>query len=318
MPSRLLSSILFLGILAVGVSFGQEGIAEVAIPRDAIGGVIACGADGQAFLPLNFAALRVGLNGSSSTFTLPDKASVTAVAPYEGGVNILGRSQEPRWFVYHFDNEGKLITQHPVSTDLDDIMMAATSSGITIIVGHHLIDSVESGYGGLVLDTSDRVIRRFELPSPPEGGAWTFQGLPYAEDHLLMTGGDRAAYVLLHSNEPLATEIAMISESGELDVKALEPIPVESKYTKWLVGPGVAVEMYHPEGDRRRMNGLPVVSFDEYDLKSGKKVARKIAPVGQFTPFTAACYYGDSVTGLGARQVAPDEPYLRLRMAKLQ
>jgi len=95
----------------------------------------------------------------------------------------------------------------------------------------------------------------------------------------------------------------------------------DPQYTKWLVGPGVAVEMYQPAGDRRRMGGLPVWSFDEYDLKSGKRIASKAAPMGEFTPFTTACYYGDSVAGVGgagAPQVAPDEPYLRLRIAKLQ
>jgi hypothetical protein len=41
--------------------------------------------------------------------------------------------------------------------------------------------------------------------------------------------------------------------------------------------------------------------------------------MGSATPFTAACYYRNSVTGLGtAGQVAPDKPYLRLRIAKLQ
>jgi hypothetical protein len=318
MPSRLLGYILFLGMLATGVSSAQEGIAEVPIPRDAIGGIVACGADGQAFLPLNFAALRVALEGSSLTFGLPDKASVRAVAPYPAGVNILGRSQEPKLFIYHFDNVGKLIAQHPVSTDLDDVMMAATSSGITILVGHHLVNSVESGYGGLVLDAGDQVISRFELPSPPEGGAWTFGAWNSISDHLQITAGDRAAYVLLHSNEPLATEIVRISESGKLSVKTLEPISGDPQDTKWLVGPGVAVEMYHGAGDRRRRNAHPVWNFDEYDLKSGQRIASKIAPMGEFTPFTAACYYGDSVTGLGARQVAPDEPYLRLRIAKLQ
>jgi hypothetical protein len=63
----------------------------------------------------------------------------------------------------------------------------------------------------------------------------------------------------------------------------------------------------------------PVDHFDEYDLKSGKKIASKTARAGEFTPFTAAGYYRDSVAGMGARiQVAADEPYLRLRVAKLQ
>jgi hypothetical protein len=193
--------------------------------------------------------------------------------------------------------------------------MATTSSGTTILVGHR---PDRSTYGALVLDAGDRVIRSFDLPSPPEGGAWTFGNWSGPSEHLLMTAGNRAAYVLLHSDEPMATEIATISDNGQLSLKTLEPMSDDSKYTKWLVGPGVAVEMRHEAGDHRRIGGHPVWSFDEYDLKSGQKVASKIARMGEFTPFTAACYYGDSVTGLGAREVAPDEPYLRLRLAKLQ
>lgn len=320
MPSRLLSSILFLGALAIGVSSAREGIAEVPIPRDVIGEIISCGADAHAFFPLNFAALRVSIDGSTVTFKLPDKASVADIASYATGVNILGRSTEPKLFIYHFDNTGNLIAQHPVLTDLDDTMMSTTSSGTTILVGHH---ADRSHYGGLVLDADDRVVRRFELPSPPEGGAWTFEGPPYFENHHLMTAGESAAYVLLHSNEPLATEIARISENGKLSVKTLQE-PVlndQTRFVKWLVGPGVAAEMYHMVGDQRRIGRHLVWSFDEYDLKSGEKVASKTAPMGEFTPFAAACYYGDSVTGVGgvgSHQVAPDESYLRLRIAKLQ
>jgi hypothetical protein len=318
MPCRPIISILFLSILAVGVSSGQEGIAEVPIPQDAYGEIISCGADGQAFFRLNYAALRVSLDGPSLAFKLPDKANVRAVAPYPAGVNILGRSQDPKTLIYHFDNDGKLIAQHPVTSDLDNIMMATTSSGITILVGHHLDRDRESGYGGLVLDGGDRVVSRFELPPPPHGGAWNFGEWNSLSDHLLMTPGNRTAYVLLHAHEPLATEIAMISESGKLSFKTLDPMSHDPQFTKWLVGPGVAVEMYHLAGDRRRIDGLPVWSFDEYDLKSGRRIASKAAPMGSAAPFTAACYYGDSVTGVGARLVAPDEPYLRLRIAKLR
>jgi hypothetical protein len=318
MPSRLLNSIVFAGIFAIGVTSAQEGIAEVPIPQDAYGEIISCGADGQAFFRLNYAALRLSLDGSSLTFKLPDKANARAVAPYAAGVNILGRSQEPKVFIYHFDNDGKLIAQHPVTSDLDDIMMATTSSGITILVGHHLDKDGESGYGGLVLDAGDRVVSRFEIPPPPNGGAWNFGEWSSSSDHLLMTAGDGAAYMLLHAYEPLATEIAMISESGKLSLKTFEPMSHDPQSTRWLVGPGVAVEMYRLAGDRRRIDQSPVWSFDEYDLKSGQRIASKAAPMGSATPFTVACYYGDSVTGLGARQVAPDEPYLRLRIAKLQ
>jgi hypothetical protein len=43
-PSRLLSSIFFLAILATGVSSAQEGTAEVPIPENMYAGIIAYGA----------------------------------------------------------------------------------------------------------------------------------------------------------------------------------------------------------------------------------------------------------------------------------
>ena len=84
MPSRLLSSILFLGILAIGVSSGQEGIAEVPIPRNVYGGILACGPDGQAYfhsLGSEYFVLRASLDGSSAVFRSPDKDYADAVAP---------------------------------------------------------------------------------------------------------------------------------------------------------------------------------------------------------------------------------------------
>jgi hypothetical protein len=73
-----------------------------------------------------------------------------------------------------------------------------------------------------------------------------------------MTAGDGAAYVLLHANQPPTTMIATISESGKLHVKNIpEPVLGETRGTTWLVGPSVAVEMYHLDGDRTRIGGLP-------------------------------------------------------------
>ncbi|MGP0017264.1 MAG: hypothetical protein ACLPHP_01745 [Candidatus Sulfotelmatobacter sp.] len=322
MPSRLLNSILFAGIFAIGVSSAQEGTAEVPVPGNVYAQIMACGADGQAYFPLGgeHSTLRVSLDGSTLTFRLPGKVYPNAVAPYADGVNVLGRSPgspEPRFVIYHFDNLGNLLTQHPVPIDLTETMMATTSSGTTILVGHHPAMSPQDDdwkYRGLVLDAEDRVVSRFELPSPPPGQTWTFNRKG------LITAGDGAAYVLLHSDEPPTTMIATISESGKLSVKPLpEPMLGETRYIMWLVGPGVAVEMYHLDDDRTLIGGLPVFRFDEYDLKTGKKIASKAAPMGSAMPFAAACYYGNSVTGLGARmQVMPDEPYLRLRIAKLQ
>jgi hypothetical protein len=177
-----------------------------------------------------------------------------------------------------------------------------------------------TGSTGLVLDAEDRVVSRFELPSPPDGGTWTYGGWRTPPDRVLMTAGDRAAYVLLHSVEPPTTMIATISQSGEVNLKTLEPISDDPQDTSWLVGPGVAVEKYTLiNGKGSVIGGHPVSHFDEYDLKSGKKNASKTARMGEFTPFAVACYYGDSVTGLGSHApIVADEPYLRLRIAKLQ
>lgn len=344
MPSRLLNSILFAGVFAIGVSSAQEGIAEVPIPLNVYPNIIACGADGQAYFSSigdEYFVLRVSLDGSSLTFGLPKVAYYAyggAVAPYAGGVNVLSswtdRKTRTRT-MYHFDNEGNLHTQHPVQADLTGLMMAITSSGTTILVGHNPANSPQDEdwkHKGLVLDADDRIVSHFDLPSPPGGGEWTYGEGATAPDRLLMTTGDRVAYVLLHSNEPPSTMIATISESGKVNLKTL-PEPDNSHYlSHWLLGPGVAVEMYDL---LRMLDGRPVLvdghtvlaerqrhpvdHFDEYDLKSGKKIASKTAPMGEFTPFQSACYYGDSVTGVGAHiQVAPDESYLRLRVAKLQ
>ena len=324
MPSRLLSAILFAGIFAIGVSSAQEGIAEVPVPRNVYGAIIACGADGQAYFSSignEYFVLRTSLDGSSLTFKLPKVAHYAyagAVAPYAGGVNVLSSWTDRTKFMrtmYHFDEQGNLLTQHSVRVDLTDMMMVVTHSGTTILVGHR---DEDGQYKGLILDSEDRIVSRFNLPSPPDAGQWTYGESHSPSDRLLMTTGDSGAYVLLHSNEPPSTMIATISESGKVRVKNLEPISEDHQYTGWLVGPGVAVEQYRLTGDRRRVKGHHVWNFDEYDLESGKRIANKIAPMGQFTPFSGACYYGDSVTGLGARQVAPDEPYLRLRIAKLQ
>jgi hypothetical protein len=168
------------------------------------------------------------------------------------------------------------------------------------------------------LDASDRVVSHFKLPSSPAGGGWSFGPLDQL-DEPLMTADDGAAYLVLHSDEPLATEIATISESGKLSVKALpEPILEDPPdHIKWLVGPGVAVEMYYIVKAGHLVGG-PVDHFDEYDLRSGKKIASKTARMGSAHPFTAACYYGESVAGLGGSRDAPDGSWLRLRIATLQ
>ncbi|MGA7753516.1 MAG: hypothetical protein WCB05_11815 [Candidatus Sulfotelmatobacter sp.] len=325
MQSRLLGVIAFAGILGAGVSSAQEGIAEVPLPQNIYGAIVGCGTEGQAYLSsigYEYFVLRVSLDGSSQIFNLPDKRYARVVAPYADGVNILSPRLQPekKRIIYHFDNLGNLLARHFVSTDLDDTIMATTSSGTTILVGRHRASENEDWeYGGIVLDASDRVVSHFKLPSPPAGGGWSFGPLDHL-DEPLMTADDRAAYVVLHSDEPLVTEIATISESGELSVKTLpEPILDDPHdHIKWLVGPGVAVEMYSFHMVKAgHLVGGPVDHFDEYDLRSGKKIASKTARMGSAHPFTAACYYGESVAGLGSSLDTPDGSYLRLRIATL-
>jgi hypothetical protein len=324
MQSRPLGVIAFAGVLAAGISSAQEGIAEVPLPQNIYGAIVGCGTEGQAYLSSigdEYFVLRASLDGSSQIFNLPDKGYARVVAPYADGVNILSPRLQPekKRIIYHFDNLGNLLARHFVSTDLDDTIMATTSSGTTILVGRYRASEQEDWeYGGIVLDASDRVASHFKLPSPPAGGGWSFGPLDQL-DEPLMTADDRAAYVVLHSDEPLATEIATISESGKLSVKALpEPILGDPHdHIKWLVGPGVAVEMYSLVKAGHLVGG-PVDHFDEYDVRSGRKIASKTVRMGSAHPFTAACYYGESVAGLGGSRDTPDGSHLRLRIAKLQ
>lgn len=322
MPSRLLVAFAFAGILAAGITFAQEGIAEVPIPQNMYADILACGANSQAYLPSRgpqYFVLRVAMDGSNLIFNLPDKKYADAVAPYASGVNILSPRLQPekKRIIYHFDNLGNFLTQHFVLTDLDDTMMATTSSGTTMLVGRRRDSQSEDWeYGGIVLNADDQVVSHFKLPSPPPAGGWSFG----PTDHLLMTADDKAAYVLLRSDRPPVTEIAMISESGKLSTTSLDAATAEDQHEhiRWLVGPGGIAEQYILVQSGHRVGG-PFQHFDEYDMRSAKNIGSKTARMGTATPFTAACYYGDSVTGLGGGpQVAPDEPYLRLRIAKLQ
>ncbi len=247
----------FAGMLGVSVSSAQEGIAEVPLPQNIYGVIVGCGTEGQAYFSSigdEYFVLRASLDGSSQTFNLPDKRYARVVAPYASGVNILSPRLQPdkKRIIYHFDNLGNLLARHFLSTDLDDTIMATTSSGTTILAGRYRASEHEDWeYGGIVLDASDRVVSQFKLPSPPAGGGWSF-GPSDQLDEPLMTADDRAAYVVLHSNKPLATEIATISESGRVNLRTL-PDPDESHlYSRWLVGPGVAVEMYSPGPYARR------------------------------------------------------------------
>jgi hypothetical protein len=190
----------------------------VPVPRNVYGAIIACGANGQAYFSSigdEYFVLRTSVDGSSLTFRLPKVAHYAyagAVAPYAGGVNVLSSWTDRTKFMrtmYHFDERGNLLAQHSVRVDLTDMMMVITGSGTPILVGHR---DEDGQYKGLILDSEDRIVSRFDLPSPQDCGAWTYGEWRNPSDRLLMTAGDRAAYVLLHSNEPPSTMIATISK----------------------------------------------------------------------------------------------------------
>jgi hypothetical protein len=135
-----------------------------------------------------------------------------------------------------------------------------------------------------------------------------------------MAVGDGVAYVILHSNEPPQTAIATISERGDDDLKIktiAAPLDTETRHhNEWVFGPGVAVDLYIHPNERPHTTDR----FDEYDLKTGEKIATKSAPP---TGFQFGCYLGDEVSMLAhsahvdpARHLSWDT--LRLVTSKLE
>lgn len=329
MSSRFAIAVLFASILPIHISYAQQVTSDVVVSgaslNDGYGvGWNTCGVDGQVYRrPGNghlTSVMRVALDGSTLIFALPDEVWPDAVAPDGTGLNILSSHYSRAghtYQMYRFDNQADLLTQHRVLIDFDPTQMAVTSSEKTIVVGFHPDDFAKRDdwkYGGAVLDADDHVIKRFELPLPPGGGGWTFAGPR-------MAVGDGVAYVMLHSNEPPQTAIATISEAGHIDITTVAVAPDNDKHyhDEWLFGPGVAVEVYHylvQVGQRQRA----FFGFDEYDLKTGEKVATKGSfPAG----FAFGCYFGNELSMLAhsahvdpARRLSPDT--LRLVTVKLQ
>lgn len=266
--------------------------------------------------------MRVSPDGSSLLFTLPDDAYPWVIAPAGTGLNILsGRystaERRLHFQMYHFDSVANLLEQDQGTMPLEPYAMAVLSSGRTIVVGTHSSDldhTEDRKYGFAILDEKDKLVKSIDLPLPPGGGGWTFARFPR------MAVGDGVAYVMLHSNEPLQTAIATISEAGHIDI-TIVAVPPDDKHhhNEWLLGPGVAVEVYNylvQVGPRpRAFNG-----FDEYDLKTGEKVATKVSfPAG----FTFGCYSGNEVSFLAhsahvdpERRLSPET--LRLVTVRLQ
>jgi hypothetical protein len=269
-----------------------------------------------------FSLVRFGRDGSQTNFALPETGQEPLVAEGNSGVTVLSTdfsSGEKRSIMYHFDSQGSLLAQHEIELGLRPSRMAVTASGKTILVGSwsqpapprtdprsepqaesqpasnsepHVelkvspAPQTQTKNGGVVLGPEDQVIKRFELPLPPEGGGWVF-------DSRRMLGEEDGAYITLYSYDPPATGLARISEDGEVEIKIIPNTPNndERHHNQWIFGPDVAVEMYHYTDLRERCT----FHFDEYDLKTGERTQSRYAFVsgGGF-----ACYAGDEVSML--------------------
>jgi hypothetical protein len=319
--------VLFFGVLAA-VSPAQEITSDVVVQGasvgDGYGGWSTCGADRQVYRHPgggdSRSVMRVSPDGSTLLFTLPEHVYPGVIAPAGTGLIISSSvysTAERRVHdqVFHFDSQANLLAQNQVTIPIQPLGMAVMPSGRTIIVGTHLTDPDhpdDRKYGFAILDENDRLLKSVDLPMPPGGGGWTFSS------H--MAAGDGIAYVMLHSNEPPQTAIATIAETGNhnLDVKVIAaPLNTETRHhNEWEFGPGVVVDVYHYTNERPHATDR----FDEYDLKTGEKIATKSAPP---TGFQFGCYMGDEFSMLAhsahvdpARHLSPDT--LRLVTAKLQ
>ena len=338
MSFRSAIALLLANILPVHISYAQQApcppvstaqiVSDVVVSgaslNDGYGGWTTCGVDGQVYRHTSgrlTSIQRVSPDGSTLVFSLPGDAWPKAIAPTGTGLNILAGNisqTEGRFYeMYHFDSHAGLLTRRRVHMTFSPEEMAVTSSGKTIVVGHHPDDFAQRDdwkYGGAVLDADDQVTTSFDLPLPPDGGGWTFSGRQ-------MEAEDGVAYVVLHSATTptgLKTAIATITETGRLDVKVI-PVPPDSDqrhHNEWLFGPGVAVEVYHYVGEKPHVT----MRFDEYNLASGEKVATKSAPP---TGFQSGCYLGNEFSMLAhsahidpARHLSPDT--LRLVTSNLK
>ena len=265
--------------------------------------------------------MRVSRDGSTLLFNLPSHVSPEVIAPAGTGLNILSKvyptlDRRLTLKMYHFDEHANLRSENPVVIPLEPYAMAVLPSRRTIVAGFHSKDpysAEDRKYGFAILDESDRLTRSIDLPLPPGGGGWTF-----ASPYITTTGG--LAYVMLHSNEPPQTAIASIAQDGNqvliINVIAAPSDSETRHHNMWVFGAGVAVDLYVDPTDRPHIRER----IDEYDLRSGKKIATKSAYGGgiQF-----GCYMGDEFSMLAgsanvdpARHLSPDT--LRLVTAKLQ
>jgi hypothetical protein len=327
MLARFAIAVLLAGILPV-ISYSQEKNEVVLGTIKDHFSTMTCGVDGRTYfsrpnrdpsagITSVYSVSEVLRDGSIVTFQLP-RAMVPVVAAVDAsGLSVLAAyprhlHEDYGYEMYQFDNQANLLEHDLAGIDFYPMQMAVLPSGKTIVVGHRGDISRshrdEWTFVGAVLDAVGGVITRFEFPSPPDGGKWTFNSREK------MVTGDGAAYLVLESDSD--TGIAKISETGRFDVKIIaDPVDDDQHpYHLWLLGPGVAVEEYTDRGDRPRMK----MHYDEYDLNSGEEIATKISPGA-----SAQCYFGTEVswtTGSAhvdpSRHLSPDT--LRLVFSKLE
>ena len=325
MLSRFVIAVLFVGVLPVVTHSQENNEVVLGSIKDQLS-LAACGPDGRTYFwrqnrdpstgaMSGPALLAVSRDGSMATFELPIGALVTAVD--DSGLRVLGAlphrlHEDWRFEMYELDSQGSQLGHYSAAIDFFPRQMAVLPSRKTVVVGHTGDVSYSHRdqwtYVGAVLDTVGRVVTKFEFPSPAGGGKWM------VESREKMAVEDGAAYLVLESDSD--TGIAKISEAGHVDVKIIaDPVDDdEHPHHLWLLGPGVAVEEYGYLGDRPRFK----MHYDEYDLKSGEKIATKVSSGG-----SAQCYFGTEVSwtvGSGnvdpSRHLSPDT--LRLVFTKLE
>lgn len=315
MSSRFAIALLLANIFPVQMTYAQQAtcppmsteqvVSDVVVQGASLndgydGGEISCGIGGEIYRRGHGtlrAVQRVSPDGSALVFPLPDDVWPAAVAPAATGLKILAshfsRTEGRVYEIYHFDGDARLLTRRRVHITFAPHNMAVTSSGKTIVIGHHPDDFAQRDdwkYGGAIFDADDQLTRGFDLPLPPGGGGWTYSSLR-------MAGGDGVAYVILRSETTSAgpqTAIATIADHGN-DILKIKVIPVPPELERrhqglWLFGPGVAVEPFTiPERPH------VVFEYDEYDLTTGEKVATKRAPP---QGFQLGCYLGNEISEL--------------------
>jgi hypothetical protein len=336
MRSRFSVSILFASLLPI-VGYAQENGILIGSRRGEYT-IRACGPEGRTLFmgrfPLELSAgqsswnpqhshwsmLSVSRDGSTIHYQLPEGLQPWSAA-YDGSdVLILALDFQPqtyrppdppppgRYHLLRFDNQANLLNQQQSNIDFVPGQMVVLPSGKTILLGKYR-PAAQDGDKNIaaVVDSEGKVLSRVAFPLPPQGGGWTLQSR--------MVAGEEAAYFVLFSNDPPTTGIAKVSENGSFEVKVIPNPPYDDvrHHNQWMIGPGVAVEVYHYVDARERST----FHFDEYDLATRNETAYRYA----FTPGGGfGCYSHDEVSMLvptaPARGLSPDT--LRLVFSKLQ